>query len=95
MLKKIDNIFERRRKSLDKSQEIIKNIKDNLQLFFKERFGEDIKGLLIKIEYQSKDNSLIINTPSKVLANELTLNLLNIEDSLKKDKLKVDQILIR
>ena len=95
MFKKIDNIFERRKKSLDKSQETIKKIKDNLQLFFKERFGEDIKGLLIKIEYQSKDNSLIINTPSKVLANELTLNLLNIEDSLKKDKLKVDQILIR
>ena len=95
MLKRIDNVFERRKKSLIKSQGITKQIKDNLQTFLKEKFSSDLKGLSIKIAYQSNENSLTIQTSSKVIANELTINLQGIEESLQKSNLKLSRILIR
>lgn len=95
MLKNIGSLFERRRKIFNKSQDTTLQIKNSVTSFLKDKFGEGLKGYSLVINYNSKENSLIITADSKILANELTLQLTEMNDALKRDGIKLSRILIR
>ena len=95
MLKNISNLFEKRKSYLSKSQDKTVTIKNNFYAFLKNRFGDDIQSFSFVLNYNTKENSLIINTDNKVIANELTLQLLSINSFFKENGIKLDKILIR
>ncbi len=95
MLKDIGNVFERRKKILEKFQGKSLDIKDHLKVFLRDKFGNDLNGFSIGIDYNSQDNSLIITSGNKILANEITLQLADLAIFLKEKNIKVSKILVR
>ncbi|OGM96362.1 MAG: hypothetical protein A3B86_04495 [Candidatus Yanofskybacteria bacterium RIFCSPHIGHO2_02_FULL_38_22b] len=95
MLKSINNLFEKRKNYLSKSQDKLAIIKTSFYSFLKNKFGDDIMGFSFVLNYDAKENSLTINTDNKVIANELTLQLLSINSFFKENKIKLNKILIR
>lgn len=95
MLKKIDGFFEKRKVVFNSSQDKVNKIKQTLQSFLKNKFGEDLAGLSIKISYDYRGNGLVITTSNKTLTNELSLCLIDLNDFLKDKQIKLDRILIR
>ena len=95
MLKNIGNIFEKRKNYFSKSQDKTTTIKNSFYSFLKNRFGEDVKGFSFVLNYDAKENSLIINTDNKVIANELTLQLMSINSFFKENNIKLNKILIK
>ena len=95
MLKNIGNLLERKKKGLISSQ----NKKDQVALlvyeFLRNKFGEDLMGFQIDIAYNTQENSLVINTKNKTLANEITFLLDELANALKKDGVKLARILVR
>lgn len=77
------------------SQDKVNEIKQALQGFLKNRFGDDLAGFSISIRYDYKDNQLVITTNSKTLTNELSLCLVDLNDFLKDKQIKLDRILIK
>lgn len=95
MFKDISNLFDKRKKALSSGQSKSSQIKENLTEFIKIKFGGNLSGISIKIEYNSKDNYLTITTGNKVLANEFTYILADLVEFFKSKKIKLDRILIR
>jgi hypothetical protein len=95
LFKNIGAIFERRKKILSIHQDKKSLVKQGLQGFLMERFGDNLKGLSFNIDYNSKDNSLTITADNKIVANELSLQLHDLIDYLSKQQLNLSRILIR
>lgn len=95
MLKNIGSIFEKRKNHFNQSQNKNVLIKNSFYLFLKNKFGDNLKGFSFVLNYNSKDNSLIITTDNKVIANELTIHLIRLNSFFKDNKIKLDRILIR
>lgn len=95
MLKNIGALFERRKKIFNRSQDTNSQINNSIKAFLKEKFGEDLKGCSLVVSYNSKDNSLTMTADSKIIANELALQLDDLSRVLKKDGIKLDRILVR
>lgn len=64
-------------------------------IFLKARLGDDLDEKYISLGYNPKDNSLILNAGNKILANELTFHLVDIQEFIKTKGVKLDKILIR
>ncbi len=94
-MKDIGSLFEKRKIALSRSQDKTSLVKQSLQGFLLERFGDNLKGLSFRVDYNAKDNSLAITTDSKIIANELSLQLHDLTEYLKKTKLNLSRILIR
>ena len=95
MLKNISNIFEKKKNYLNKYQNKSSLIKDKFYLFLKNKFGNNINGFSFVLNYDSNENSLIITTDNKVIANELTLQLISLNSFFKENNIRLDKILIR
>lgn len=95
MLKNIGNIFEKRKSSFNKSQDKTVLIKNSFYLFLENKFGKNFNGFSFILSYDSKENGLIITTENKVIANELTIQLVGLSSFFKDSKIKLDRILIR
>ena len=95
MLKKIDSFFEKRKTIFNSSQDKVNKIKHTLQVFLKNRFGNSLAGLSIRISYDYKDNGLVIITDNKTLANELSFCLADLNDFLKDKQIRLGRILVR
>ncbi len=95
MFKNVGILFEKRRRLFQGSQDKSAQINQILKEFLKEKFGEGLQGCSIKVSYSSKENSLMITADSKIIANELTLQLAELSTYLKKDNIKLNRILIR
>jgi hypothetical protein len=93
--KNLGNYFEKRKKAANINQDRSDIIKNNLRIFLTEKFGENIKGVSLKIEYNAKENNLTITTGSKTIANELSFYLGDLLDFFKKEKIPLNRILIR
>ena len=61
MFKKIGGFFEKRKNVFNSSQDKTKEIKHILQAFLKNRFGDDLVGFSIKINYDYKNNDLTMS----------------------------------
>ena len=94
MFKNINNLFERRKSYLRKTQEKNTALKQILFDFLKNEFG-DVFSDTIKIDYNPREKTLIIVTQSKVLANELTIRLVSLHEFLKERGAILGKILIR
>ena len=65
-------------------------IKDALQTFFKiNGYPEP------SVSYEQAEEKIIIDTPSKILANEVTFRLGDITHLLKEENIKVSRIIIK
>jgi len=95
MLKNIGNLFDNKKLAINRSQDQTDQIKEKLHLFLTNKFGESLKGLSLVINYNSRDKTLIINSDSKVIANELTLKLSELIGFLKENKINLSHILIK
>jgi hypothetical protein len=95
MMRNIGGLFERRKNSLNRSQDRSKLIKNILQEFLTQRFGDNLKGLSFNIEFNPKNNNLTITTDNKIIANELSLQLHDLAGHLKANKIALNSILIR
>lgn len=95
MLKNIGTLFEKKREILDKAQDTNSQIKDSIKTFLKEKFGESLKGYSLSINYSSRENNLTITADSKIIANEISLQLGDLNDKLKRDGIKLNRILVR
>ena len=94
MFKNINNLFERRKSYLRKTQEKNTALKQILSDFLKNEFG-DVFSDTIKIDYNPREKTLIIVTQSKVLANELTIRLVSLHEFLKERGAIFGKILIK
>ena len=95
MLKNIGSIFEKRKRFLIKSQNKNSQLKEIIQDFLKEKFGDGIRGYSFGINHNSQDNSLIITANNKIVANELMLELAELSDRLRRGGIQLSRILIR
>lgn len=95
MFKNIGNVFEKRKGYFNKSQDQITLIKSSFYSFLKNRFGDNLSGFSFVLNYDPKENSLTITTENKVIANELTIQLVGLHSFFKDNKIKLDKILIR
>lgn len=95
MFKNISTLLERKRKILSRSQDTNSQVKTSIKNFLKEKFGDKLKGYSLSINYNSKENNLTITADSKIIANEISLLLVDLSDKLKRDGVKLNRILIR
>lgn len=95
MFKNLNNKFEKRLSLLSKTQSKDQDIKESLKIFLEKEFGDNLKGFSFIINYNSKDNSLTIDTQNKILASELTIRLGDINEFLKTRNIRLDRILVR
>ena len=95
MLKQLDNFFEKKKNILRLSQDKTGLIKQSLKSFIEKKFNGKLKGFLLELSYDSKDNSLIVIASSKVIASELVFQLADLHEALKNDGIKLSRILIR
>lgn len=72
-----------------------REIKEMLEVFLKSEFGDKIKGMSVVINYTVKDNSLILVSENKILANELMLRLPSINNFLVKNGIRLSKLLVR
>lgn len=95
MFKDIGNLFEKRNKIIDKSQNKSNQIKNIVKDFLKERFRGSLKGYSFDISYNSQENYLIVTAENKILANELVLELVSLNDLLRAKNISLSKVLIR
>jgi hypothetical protein len=95
MFKNLDNVFEKRKKVLNKSLDKNRQINAEVSNFFKKEFGEKIRGSSIVVNYNNKEESLVIVTENKILANELSYRMVELSEFLKNRSICLNKILIR
>lgn len=86
--------FERKKDFLNRSQDKTNQAGKAIKTFLKSRFGDNLTGLSLNISYSSENGVLTISAGNKILANELSICLADISDALKKENIKVKQIII-
>jgi len=95
MFKNLNNIIEKKKKLLIKSQDLSQDINKEIKNFLIKEFGKDLEGFSFVLNYQTKDNGLSITTNNKVLSSELAIRLGSLNDFLKDKGIKLNKILIR
>ena len=95
MLKNIGNLFEKKKIYLGKSRDKSFLVKEAIQAFLKNKFGELLAGFSVGVIYDSKNNILTINSGNKVLANELAMCSEELNDFLKNKHIRLERIVIR
>ena len=95
MFKNLNNIIEKKKKLLIKSQDLSQDINKEIKNFLIKEFGKDLEGFSFVLNYQTKDNGLSITTNNKVLSSELSIRLGSLNDFLKDKGIKLNKILIR
>lgn len=95
MFNNLNDIFEKKKKYFNKNQNKIDLIKSSFYLFLKNKFKNQLKGFSFVLNYDPKENSLTITTENKVVANELTIQLVSLHSFFKDDEISLDKILIR
>ena len=95
LFKNIGNYFEKRNRFFNKSQDRSTQIGSAVKDFLKEKFGDNLIGYSITVSYQVKDNSLLITTDNKIIANELAIRLDSLTGFLKDRRIRLDRILVR
>ena len=95
MFKNIGSLFEKKKVILGATQDKTSQIKHTLKSFLESKFGDNLKGFLFEISYDKNNNGLTITSSNKIIANELTLQLVELNEALQKDNIKLARILIR
>ena len=95
LFKDISNFFENKKKQAFKSEDNGTKVKTVLESFCNSYLGAGSYELLDKVEYNYKDNSLLIVASNKILANELSIRLQDLSNFFKKNIIKLEKILIR
>jgi len=95
MFKEISNVFDKKRKFFNDSNKKDSEVNEILKTFLKDEFGENLKGFSFVVRYNPKDNSLIITSDNKIIANELSLRLTKLHSKLKDRGIKLGRILIK
>lgn len=95
MFKNLNNIIDKKKKLLVKSQSLSQDLNKEVKNFLIKEFGKNLEGFSFTLNYQAKDHSLSITTSNKVLSSELTLRLGALSDFLKDKGVKLNKILIR
>lgn len=95
MFKNLNNIIEKKKRLLIKSQDMSQDIGKEIKKFLIKEFGNDLEGFSFTLNYQVKNNSLAITTNNKVLSSELAIRLGPLNDFLKDRGIKLNRILIK
>ncbi len=95
MFRNLNNIIEKKKKLLIKSQDINQDLNTEIKNFLISEFGKDLEGFSFTLNYQAKDKGLTITTSNKVLSNELAIRLGSLTDFLKERRISLSKILIR
>lgn len=95
MFKNLSNIIERKKKALIKKQDTTQDLNKEIKNFLINEFGKNLEGYSFTLQYQTRDNSLLITTNNKTLSNELAIRLGSLNDLLKRKKINLSRILIR
>jgi len=95
MFKNLGKRFENKKVFLDKSLDKSQRIKKEVGAFLKDVFGDKLKGFSFLVSYNSKDDSLVITTANKILANELSIRLIDLSNLLKTKDIRLGKILIK
>lgn len=93
MFKNIGKFFEKKKVALNTNQN--NKLKDCLSVFLKEKFGDTLNGVSLNLDYNKQENSLTIITDNQKLSQKLTLNLVELNEILKMNNIRLDKILIR
>lgn len=94
MFKNINIKFEKKVIFFRKKEEKSQLIKECLSLFLKNRFRNNLDSYY-SLSYDPRKEDLEIVTANKILANELVLELANLADFFKSNKIELRRILIR
>ena len=94
MFRGLENLFEKKKSNLARLGSKNLDIKNILDAFFEGKFNQKGENLYSRIHYSLKDQSLTIQVKNKIIANELAIQLGNLSDLFKKDKITVKQIII-
>ncbi len=95
MFRSVNGVLNKKLDKIVKSNNASTSIKDSFGKFVKDQFGPLAQKIKYTLDYDSKNNSLIVKTENKILANELSLRKDSILESFKKDRFKLSQIIIR
>lgn len=95
MFKNLNNIIEKKKNLLIKSQNLSQDISKEIRNFLIKEFGNDLEGFSFTLNYQAKNNSLAITTNNKALSSELAIRLGPLNDFLNDRGIKLNRILIK
>ena len=95
MFKDLGRVLDKKVNSLKKNQNKSNLTKNIFFLFLENEFGKDLDGFSFDLSYGSKEDSLIITTNNKTIANELTLKLDKLNSFFRENQISLNQILIR
>ena len=95
MFRKINYTSDYKKNILNKHKEKNYLLKEELSNFFDDEFGKLKNNLSFVIDYNIKNNSVVITTNSKVVANELTSRLVSLNNFLKNRNIYLDRILVK
>lgn len=95
MFNNLNNLFEKKKNYFNKNQNKTSLIKSSFYLFLKNKFENKLKNFSFILDYDPKENSLTITTENKVIANELTIQLVSLHSFFKDNEISLDKILIR
>lgn len=94
MFKDIKGYISLRIKNLEKNQNSVQRIKTSLEIFLKNKFGENLKGFSLKLEL-NKENDLIIESQNKTIANEIAYLKDDLKTYLARENSKIKAIIIK
>lgn len=95
MFRSISSSFEKKKKNINSIVEKDKGIKQSLRDFLQKEFGDDLKGFSLSLSFDPKENSLSIKADNKIIANELSLKLAELNSYLNRRGIKLSRIIIR
>mgnify|MGYP001578884931 CR=1 FL=1 len=95
MFKNTNTLFDKKKKFLTSTKNKSTLVKECLVDFLKDRFGSNLSGTSMSIDFNSKDNSLIIKTENKIIANELVAGTYDMKEFMKNKKIFLDRIIVQ
>lgn len=94
MFRSIGGTLDKKKNNLIKSQEKSSDISLIFDKFLDKYFAEYKNLFTWEASYNSKDEKVVINTGSKLIAGELSLKIKELSKLLKESNLRVTQIVI-
>ena len=93
MFKSIRGTLERRQQSIGRQSNAADITQQAVLIFLQQSYSDS--SARISVRYQESDNTLVIVTPSKTLAGELSLHIPELKEHLTSQGVRVGRIIVR
>ena len=95
MFKSLQGRLQSKAHTLTKAEQKAKQLQEALEQFLNEQFPTDRSAFTVTGEYNFKEDTFMIRTDTKTVANEISLRLGGLSKALQKKEISVGQIIIK